>query len=104
MTMVNHQNIANEQNQVYCCLRNKLVQADMDHKTQFCAGCQMYQGNAGGVGIECRWEDLRTDAPQLVIQDAVAEWIYNQKKLVAPFVAAAADPELDALGPEPSLS
>lgn len=103
MTMVNHQNIANEKNQVYCCLRNKIVQADIEQQMRFCAGCQMYQGNAGGAGIECRWEDLRTTAPLVIIHDPVAECVFNQSKLVSVYVAAAADSDWSALCITPTI-
>ncbi|MBC8079852.1 MAG: hypothetical protein H7X86_05880 [Gorillibacterium sp.] len=83
MTMINHINRANESNEVYCCLRNKVVCADEEHQNRFCSGCKMFQRNAQGGGVECRWEDSRTGNDRLVINDPFAEWAFNQKKTVS---------------------
>ncbi|MCL6459703.1 MAG: hypothetical protein K6T85_17040 [Gorillibacterium sp.] len=92
MTMINHINMANEDNEIYCCLRNKVVRADAEHTQKFCSRCKMYQGNAQGGGIECRWEDSRIGSDWLVITDPFEEWVFNQKKKVSLPIIAITDP------------
>ena len=97
MTMINHINLANDNNEVYCCLRNKVVRSDTEHQIRFCSGCKMYQGYAQGGGIECRWEDSRTGSDWLVIKDPFAEWVFNQRKTVSLPVVPVADPSYESL-------
>lgn len=80
MPLINHMNLANEDNEVYCCLRNRVVTADREHKNTFCLGCQMYQGDLDGQGIQCSWEDDRKLVNPCTITDPYQEWMANQKR------------------------
>lgn len=86
--MVNHINVADVKGQVYCCLRNRIVVYDEEHRTRYCNGCKMYNGNAGGAGVECLWDDIReTEDGQMVVTDPVQEWTSNQKRRVQSLLA-----------------
>lgn len=85
--MINHINLPDAKGQVYCCLRNRVVRYDSVHQSMFCNGCKMFNGTAGGFGVECVWDDNRTAADaRLVVTDPVQEWFCNQKKRVQSFV------------------
>lgn len=81
--MINHINVADAEGKVYCCLRNRIVCLDEEHKNKFCSGCKMYNGNAGGGGVECIWDDIReADANQVIVTDPAREWASNQMRRV----------------------
>lgn len=61
MSFVNHINLPDENNQIYCRKRNKVVVFNEDHISQYCSNCQMYSGSAQGEGVECYWNDPRKD-------------------------------------------
>lgn len=83
MKKTNHINYATSEQEVYCCLRNRVVQLDASHTTKYCQGCKMYGGNADGEGVECIWEDVRDVPNPYVVTDPHAEWISTQKRSVA---------------------
>ena len=78
--MIRHINLADKEGKIYCCLRNKVVLLDEEQRSRFCAGCRMYAGNAGGLGVECLWQDSRPLADPYVAVDPAAEFLSNQKK------------------------
>lgn len=41
---INHVNYANEIGNVYCCLRNKVVELNQFQIDNFCSGCKMFKG------------------------------------------------------------
>lgn len=59
MAKVNHINIVDENGNVYCRLRNLVVEFDEYHQENFCSNCPMFAGTAQGEGVECEWEDDR---------------------------------------------
>ncbi|WP_213527682.1 hypothetical protein [Paenibacillus sp. J31TS4] len=82
MKKTNHINYAASGQEVYCCLRNRVVRLDASHTTNYCLGCKMYNGNAGGKGVECLWEDMRDVSNPYRVSDPHAEWASNQKRSV----------------------
>lgn len=98
--MINHINLPDTMGQVYCCLRNRVVRYDAGHRARFCGNCKMFNGTAGGCGVECLWDDSRAEAAVsksgetgaaeyacVVVTDPVAEWAAHQKKRVQQFIA-----------------
>jgi hypothetical protein len=83
MSLINHVNIANEENRIYCCLRNRVVRLDEKHKAAYCAGCSMYEGNARGTGVECVWDDHRTVSNPHIVRNPETEWHSNQARKIA---------------------
>ncbi|MFP4974254.1 hypothetical protein ACE6ED_02530 [Paenibacillus sp. CN-4] len=57
MPWIHHINYKTENNQVYCCMRNKIVTLTEDQLAGFCVGCKMFGGTALGQGVECFWND-----------------------------------------------
>jgi len=88
MTMIYHYNRANEDREIYCCLRNKVVKADADHLTQYCNGCKMFSALVPEGGVECVWEDMRAGCSRVTVTDPYAEWMENQRRCVTPGSAA----------------
>ncbi|WP_058303176.1 hypothetical protein [Gorillibacterium timonense] len=80
MTRVLHRNVANDDQEIYCCLRNKVVRADAEHQAQYCNGCKMFSTLLQEGGVECVWEDLRTTRTQVNVTDPYAEWMENQRR------------------------
>ncbi|MVP01984.1 hypothetical protein [Paenibacillus lutrae] len=78
MTLIHHINYQNADNEVYCCLRNKVVRLDDYQKNTFCGGCKMFAGFAGGKGVECEWDDMREVSNPLIVRDPVKELFSNQ--------------------------
>lgn len=86
--MINHINLPDGNGQIYCCLRNRIVRFDRAHQERYCSGCRMYNGDAGGSGVECLWDDIReTESDSMVVTDPVHEWESNQKKRVRALMA-----------------
>ncbi|WP_438444490.1 hypothetical protein [Gorillibacterium sp. sgz5001074] len=86
--MINHINIPDGNGHIYCCLRNRIVTFDEAHREQYCSGCRMLNGDAGGSGVECLWDDIReTESNVRVVTDPVREWESNQKKRVRTLMA-----------------
>ncbi|WP_438431677.1 hypothetical protein [Gorillibacterium sp. sgz500922] len=98
MTMVNHYNKTNEDREIYCCLRNKVVKADADHLAQYCNGCKMFSAVHPDGGVECVWEDIRTDRSRVVVADPYSEWMENQRRDVTPGLSA------ELSGPDAALA
>ncbi|MBD0383641.1 hypothetical protein [Paenibacillus sedimenti] len=86
MALIPHINVCNDDNEIYCCLRNKIVKLDAQQQEQFCSGCKMYAGDAEGYaqGVTCIWEDLRDIGNPHVALDPLEEFVRNQIKQVPP--------------------
>src|SRR4051812_11291961 len=86
MAQITHVNVCNAVNEIYCCLRNKIVMLDAQQKEQFCKGCKMFTGNAPGYerGVSCVWEDLRIVSNPHVVLDPHEEFNQNQIRQVPP--------------------
>lgn len=84
MRQIHHINLKDESGRIYCCLRNKVVKFDEKQRHDFCGGCSMFAGEAGGLGVECVWEDLRPVSDPHTAQDPAAEWRSNQIKHISP--------------------
>lgn len=82
MKRINHINLKNVEDQVYCCLRNKIVDLTEQHLVQYCHGCQMFAGTAQGKGIECSWNDARHVSNPHIVLDPHVECRENQMKQV----------------------
>jgi hypothetical protein len=82
MPMITHFNHKSSDNEIYCCLRNKIVALDSNQKEQFCSGCKMYDGDAGGKGVACIWEDLRNVNNPHIVHNPFVEFANNQIKQV----------------------
>ncbi|MCZ8515533.1 hypothetical protein O9H85_24625 [Paenibacillus filicis] len=82
MPQVRHINRTDSSGRIYCCLRNKVVVLDKEHRSLFCAGCRMYAGDAGGLGVECLWEDVRPVGNPHLVDDPEAELRSNQTKKI----------------------
>lgn len=82
MSVITHINYTDQDGQIYCCLRNKVVKLDEEQTARFCQGCKMYAGDAGGKGVSCVWEDVRRVAEPHVVTDPVMEFIKNQTRSV----------------------
>ncbi|GIP35415.1 hypothetical protein [Paenibacillus sp. J2TS4] len=80
MPQINHIHYATDKGEVYCCLRNRVVRLDEDHRSRFCSSCKMYNGDAGGRGVECLWDDLRDVSDPHLVTDPHKEWAANQKR------------------------
>ncbi|MEC0232437.1 hypothetical protein [Paenibacillus alba] len=86
MALITHVNVCNADNEIYCCLRNKIVKLDVQQKEQFCQGCKMYAGEADGYarGVTCVWEDVRVVSNPHVAVDPIEEFTHNQIREVPP--------------------
>ncbi|WNR45179.1 hypothetical protein [Paenibacillus roseipurpureus] len=86
MALITHVNVCNEVNEIYCCLRNKIVKLDANQKEQFCQGCKMFAGAAPGYahGVSCVWEDLRLISNPHVVLNPIEEFAHNQIRQVPP--------------------
>jgi hypothetical protein len=82
MAIISHINLADANNEIYCCLRNRVVNLDEAHLKQYCSGCKMFGGEAEGSGVECVWEDQRPIESPYFAVDAQREWLANQKRKV----------------------
>ncbi|MGG1553845.1 MULTISPECIES: hypothetical protein [Paenibacillus] len=86
MALVTHVNVCNTMNEIYCCLRNKIVKLDAEQREVFCKECKMFAGEATGFrrGISCVWEDLRTVSNPHIALDPAEEFKQNQVRQVPP--------------------
>jgi hypothetical protein len=82
LRIVTHVNYTDQDGQIYCCLRNKIVKLDQLQREQFCQGCKMFGGTANGQGVECVWEDMRNVSEPHIVHDPVSEFIMNQTRAV----------------------
>jgi len=73
MKKVNHVNLMDSENRVFCRLLNKVVVLNEAHQRDFCSGCDMYQGSAQGEGVECSWDDIRNVANPLIVTNPELE-------------------------------
>lgn len=80
MPEINHIHLATDKGEIYCCLRNRVVVLDEDHRSRFCSSCKMYNGDAGGKGVECVWNDQRDVSDPHLVTDPYKEWVENQKR------------------------
>ncbi|SEC57355.1 hypothetical protein [Paenibacillus sp. GP183] len=82
MPMISHYNYRSSENEIYCCLRNKIVALDRNQVEQFCSGCKMYEGEADGKGVTCSWDDSRNVSNPHIVQDPLLEFASNQTRQV----------------------
>lgn len=82
MPNVNHINYADANGNVYCCLRNKVVQLDETQFTSYCFGCKMFGGTAQGQGVECFWDDARQVNNPHIVNDPIGEFNHNQTRKI----------------------
>ncbi|WP_254776855.1 hypothetical protein [Paenibacillus sp. yr247] len=84
-------NYKDQDEQIYCCLRNKVVKLNDVQREQFCQSCKMFAGTAKEQGAECVWEDMRNVSDPHVVHDPVREFILNQTRAITPdsFIALA---------------
>jgi hypothetical protein len=80
--MITHYNYRNSDNEVYCCLRNKVVTLNNQQTEQFCKGCKMFEGDAGGKGVACVWEDTRNVGNPHIVLNPLVEFASNQMRQV----------------------
>lgn len=90
MRLVTHMNYKDQDGQIYCCMRNKVVQLD-DVQKQFCQDCRMFAGTAKEQGVKCVWDDMRNVSDPHIVRDPVHEFIMNQTRTITPdnFIAQA---------------
>jgi molybdenum cofactor biosynthesis enzyme MoaA len=84
MRLVTHVNYTDQDGQIYCCLRNKVVKLDAVQHKRFCEGCKMFAGTAKGRGVECVWQDMRNVSEPHIVDDPIGEYIMNQTRAVTP--------------------
>ncbi|MBP1990888.1 hypothetical protein J2Z66_002494 [Paenibacillus eucommiae] len=82
MPMITHFNFRNSSNEIYCCLRNRVVLLDSKQSEQFCKSCKMYEGDCGGRGVACAWEDARNINNPHLVTNPHAEFSSNQIRQV----------------------
>lgn len=81
MALITHMNYANEEGNVYCCLRNKVVPLNHLHTLNYCASCPMFKGLYNRK-VNCRWEDLRNlEDPHAVIDPYLEYRSMQQRKV-----------------------
>ncbi|MCZ8523531.1 MULTISPECIES: hypothetical protein [Paenibacillus] len=82
MRQINHVNLTDTNGKIYCCLRNKIVSLDESQKQNFCGGCKMFAGDAGGRGVECVWDDARPVSNPHTVNNPFTEMLSNQARRV----------------------
>jgi len=83
MLYVNHLNIANKSENVYCCLRNKIVQLGEPQVSKYCSGCSMFNGlEENYKSVRCLWNDWRhtQDDEDYVVLDPQLEFMSMQSR------------------------
>ncbi|OXM85947.1 hypothetical protein [Paenibacillus rigui] len=83
MSYVNHLNYANKNGNVYCCLRNKIVQLGEEQVSNYCRGCTMFNGvDAQYTHVQCFWNDSREpqDEEVHVVHDPQLEFMSMQSR------------------------
>lgn len=83
MSYVNHLNVANKNGNVYCCLRNKIVQLGEMQVTNYCLGCTMFKGlEESYKSVQCVWNDPRDlkDEDVYVVLDPQLEFMSMQSR------------------------
>lgn len=92
MPFVNHVNIADGKGQVYCCLRNRVVDLTKEHRQTYCGCCKMFNGDADGQGVECLWDDALAAQDEIIARNPYQEWVLQQMKhTILPFSGAASE-------------
>ncbi|SFL67354.1 hypothetical protein SAMN03159341_108164 [Paenibacillus sp. 1_12] len=82
MELINHINYTDQNDNIYCCLRNRVVKLNQAQQEQFCKSCKMFAGTADGRGVECAWEDVRNVSNPHIVIDPAREFISNQRRVV----------------------
>jgi hypothetical protein len=83
MPIIRHHNYCNESGEIYCCLRNRVVQLDDEQLQRFCQGCGMFAGTMPDVGISCDWDDFGDVADPHHALDPWIEYKRNQMRQVS---------------------
>jgi hypothetical protein len=84
MRTVTHFNYKDQNGQIYCCLRNKVVELNQQQLQQFCQGCKMFGGTGDGSGVTCTWDDLRNVSDPHHVHDPHKEFLSNQTRVIQP--------------------
>lgn len=74
MKLVNHINIVDENGEIYCRKRGRVVEFTEEHQDNFCAKCPFFKGTAQGQGVECEWEDVRDIESPYIVTRANTEY------------------------------
>jgi hypothetical protein len=80
MAYVEHVNVVNDSGNVYCCLRNKVVEFNEEHVSRFCSACMMNRGLTPGKSVQCSWKDHRAKESKRVVLDPSAEFHRMQRR------------------------
>jgi hypothetical protein len=80
--MITHYNYVNHNNEIYCCLRNRIIELNQTQSEQFCKGCKMFAGDADGKGVACAWEDSREVNNPHIATHPLTEFASNQIRQV----------------------
>jgi hypothetical protein len=89
MPKIRHHNIRNGDNEVYCCLRNRVVKLDEQQLGHFCQSCRMFAGKLAEGGVACAWDDADGVRDPHVAANPWEEFMRNQVKQVPPGESAA---------------
>jgi hypothetical protein len=82
MPIITHYNYEDQNNEIYCCLRNRIVELNQLQTEQFCKGCKMHVGDAGGKGVACAWKDIREVSNPHIVTHPYTEFASNQIRQV----------------------
>ncbi|WP_438445936.1 hypothetical protein [Gorillibacterium sp. sgz5001074] len=81
MAWITHMNYTNEEGNVYCCLRNKVVPLNPAQTLLYCSSCTMFKG-LYKKKVNCRWQDPRDLQDPHAILDPYLEYRSMQQRSV----------------------
>lgn len=81
MAWITHMNYTNEEGNIYCCLRNKVVPLNQLQTLSYCSSCAMFKGLYHRK-VNCRWEDPRSLEDPHAIIDPYLEYRSMQQRKV----------------------
>lgn len=82
MAFVTHINYVNQNGEIYCCLRNKIIPLNEMQFNLYCSSCRMNEGGEPGKKVICTWSDQREIANPYIAHDPEYEFKYFQKREV----------------------
>jgi hypothetical protein len=89
VALITHMNYKNEEGNVYCCLRNKVVSLNKVQTLHFCSTCTMFKG-LNSTKVNCSWEDIRDlENPHCVIDPYLEYKSMQQRKITRPIIIEA---------------
>lgn len=80
MALITHMNLTNEDGNVYCCLRNKIVLLNDLQVLNYCSSCTMNKGLQRGKSVNCIWDDLRDVKNPHIVFDPNLEYKSMQQR------------------------